>query len=224
MRTVKPIALAVGAALVGLTGCQGAAPTRTITGQLAVSAYATAPSAVVALSTARKTYLSSIATDGKFKIVVPARGTYRLTLATPAQGVYLASSRVTFASDSGRARWAHVAAGAVVQLGGIRPVQAVTTAGLAPLAVPSSSSTYDAADRLRVDGGHGDDAAAGADDDDEHELVECEGADVGESAADDVDVAGVTGDDGAQGEAEADADMIKKCRTAIPGSAPSTAP
>lgn len=109
-------------------GCGQSAPTRTITGQLTMSAFPTDNPVVIAQSAGQRAFVTAVSPTGRFSITVPAGQSYRLTLAnTLKAGGYAGISKINW---PGAGRWAQVGPGGTLALGAIHPATTGTTGGL----------------------------------------------------------------------------------------------
>ena len=122
-RIPSPISL-VPLALAAAVGCGSQTPAnvRTISGQLAPSAYLLNNAVIVARSTDNHTFVTPIQGDLSFAISVPAPATYELLLAnSTTAGKYRTISQIRLPTASGPAQWATLSGGGQTSLGTVKP-------------------------------------------------------------------------------------------------------
>jgi hypothetical protein len=137
MRTIRTaLHLALATAFATCLGCSPQSPTRTVTGQLRTAGMQLDNPVVIAEASDHRVFVTHLSARGTFKLELPHGVEYRLTLANSTRsGAYVTVARINWPLASGPARWAHVGAGAPLDLG------AVFQRGTSPIPINTDLST-----------------------------------------------------------------------------------
>jgi hypothetical protein len=159
-----------------LAGCSGASDTRTISGQLDVSTLHLSNPYVVALSSAGRVFRAPIATNGTFRITLPAHASYSLRFAngTAAAGRYDTFAVLAVRKVGGSSHWFTLTPGASISIGQVGKVSTNSSGlGTASTGADDGAEGADTEQEQEDDSAQACDLSGGSDETDlesEHDL------------------------------------------------------